>query len=409
VTPEAFYALDKQEQGDLIWRALFIDRSPISEACRGVITTLMALGLSKQVQERDLRAIRLFYNVNYRDRGQEGANAFCEEIFAKSGIRYAVMTNIPFDAKEATFWRPQRYPYSTRFRSALRVDPLLAGDQVTVEAALKASGYPPTLEGTIAYLRDWCDSMKPEYMMASTPHDFVLREGSLAGVQKKIVVDVNAMKQPFAFVDSINADSCVVNCDGAEDETPSVINLKSDYLEVLMQVCEERDLPLALKIGAHRGVNPKLKSAGDGIVAFADMSVVSKLCSRFPGVRFLVTPLSRNNQHELCVLGSKFRNLHVYGCWWYCNNPSMIREITQMRCEMLGTAFTAQHSDARVVDQLLYKWPHTRAVLALVLGDEYCKMMESGWTPTRQEVRRDVARLLGGSYEEFMAKSLLQR
>lgn len=73
---------------------------------------------------------------------------------------------------------------------------------------------------------------------------------------------------------------------------------------------------------------------------------------------------------------------------------------------MLGAAFTAQHSDARVVDQLLYKWPHSRAVIANVLINEYSKMVESGWSPSRAEVRRDVNRLFGGSYEEFMSKSL---
>jgi len=175
--------------------------------------------------------------------------------------------------------------------------------------------------------------------------------------------------------------------------------------EVLIKVCEERDLPIALKIGAHRGVNPALLQAGDGIVAFADAEILARLCSHFPKVRFLATFLSRNNQHEACVLASKFRNLHIYGCWWFCNNPSIIQDITQMRVEMLGTAFTAQHSDARVVDQLIYKWSHSRAIIADVLSKEYDKISESGWVFTREEVRRDVERLFGTSYEEFMAKS----
>lgn len=80
--------------------------------------------------------------------------------------------------------------------------------------------------------------------------------------------------------------------------------------------------------------------------------------------------------------------------------------MTTMRLEMLGTAFTAQHSDARVVDQLLYKWPHSRAVIAQVLVEEYSKSLQSGWAPARAEIRRDVYRLFRGSYEEFMAKSL---
>src|SRR6266481_102621 len=37
---EKFWALSKSEQANLIWDALFIRHSPISEACRGVLTTL---------------------------------------------------------------------------------------------------------------------------------------------------------------------------------------------------------------------------------------------------------------------------------------------------------------------------------------------------------------------------------
>ena len=69
--------------------------------------------------------------------------------------------------------------------------------------------------------------------------------------------------------------------------------------------------------------------------------------------------LSVDNQHELCVLARKFGNLHVYGCWWFCNNPSIIEQTTRMRLEMLGTAFTCQHSDARVLEQAqALKGPH---------------------------------------------------
>jgi len=39
---DRFWAQSKTEQADLIWDALFVKHSPISEACRGVLTTLMA-------------------------------------------------------------------------------------------------------------------------------------------------------------------------------------------------------------------------------------------------------------------------------------------------------------------------------------------------------------------------------
>jgi hypothetical protein len=315
MSPEAFYAKSKQEQADIIWQALFIDRSPVSEACRGVITTLKILGLQEYIQSRDLEGIRQFYR-DFREKGLDGAEAFSELVYNTAGVEYAIMTNIPFESNEAQYWKPKRKEYPKQYRSALRVDPLLAGDRATVEAALKASGYDVTLEGARQYLRDWCDTMKPEYMMASTPHYMVMPEGSLVGVDKR-GVNKDAMKEPFAFVDMTSGGDAT-NCDPEEDNTASVIDQNSDLLsDVLMAVCEERDLPVALKIGAHRGVNPSLKTAGDGVVAFADTGVLARLCSRFPKVRFLATFLSRNNQHEACVLASKFRNLHIYGCWWY--------------------------------------------------------------------------------------------
>lgn len=75
-----------------------------------------------------------------------------------------------------------------------------------------------------------------------------------------------------------------------------------------------------------------------------------------------------------------------------------------MRLELLGTAFTAQHSDARVLDQLLYKWPHTRAILADVLVEKYRDLAATGWVVNEEDVTRDVRALVGGSFEEFLAK-----
>jgi len=90
-------------------------------------------------------------------------------------------------------------------------------------------------------------------------------------------------------------------------------------------------------------------------VGKADITVVEHLCSEYPRNKFLVTMLTRENQHELCVAARKFRNLLVFGCWWFLNNPSLVEEITRMRFELLGVSVIPQHSDARVLDQLVYK------------------------------------------------------
>ena len=160
------------------------------------------------------------------------------------------------------------------------------------------------------------------------------------------------------------------DCCGEDNEQGTLIDVGSDLLNsVLLPVAEELGLPVALKIGCVRQVNPALKMAGDG-VQVATCDSLQSLLQSWPGVRFLATFLSREDQHAACVLKNKFENLHLYGCWWYCNLPSLIKPITAMRLQMLGQDFTYQHSDCRVLEQLIYKWAHSRRVLVDVLGEE---------------------------------------
>ena len=132
---------------------------------------------------------------------------------------------------------------------------------------------------------------------------------------------------------------------------------------VILPTCAERGLPFAMMIGSRLRVNPGLREAGD-MEGKADVASVVNLCRDFPDNKFLVTMLAREDQHELVVAARKFGNLMVFGCWWFLNNPSLVEEVTRMRVEMLGTSFIPQHSDARVLDQLIYKWDHSRRTIA---------------------------------------------
>ena len=165
--------------------------------------------------------------------------------------------------------------------------------------------------------------------------------------------------------------------------------------ECVLPIACEYDLPFAVMIGVKRSVNPSLRIAGDG-VGKADVDVVAGLCRDYPDNRFMVTMLSRENQHELCVTARKFRNLTVFGCWWFLNNPSIIREITAERIELLGLTMIPQHSDARVLDQLIYKWAHSRKVIAEVLSEKYFDLFQAGWSINGADIQRDLERLLGG-------------
>jgi hypothetical protein len=164
--------------------------------------------------------------------------------------------------------------------------------------------------------------------------------------------------------------------------------------------CREAGLPMALMLGVKRGVNSSLRLAGDGS-GLSKLSALENLCAAFPNNKFLVTVLARENQHELCVIARKFPNLHIFGCWWFTNVPYVIEEITRLRLELLGLSFTPQHSDARVLDQLIYKWKHSRRIIRDVLVDKYRALSETGWVVSREEIERDVKNLFGGAFEKF--------
>jgi len=169
---------------------------------------------------------------------------------------------------------------------------------------------------------------------------------------------------------------------------------------VVLPFCREHGLPFALMPGVKRAVNPALRLAGDGM-GRSDLSALENLCAAHPENRFLATVLSRENQHELCVLARKFRNLHIFGCWWFTNIPSVIDEMTRLRLELLGLSFTPQHSDARVLDQVIYKWDHSRRIIGSALAEKYVDLAKTGWWVTEDEIRRDISALFGGAFEAF--------
>jgi len=164
-------------------------------------------------------------------------------------------------------------------------------------------------------------------------------------------------------------------------------------------------LPMSLMIGVRRQVNPRLRLAGDA-VGKADLRAVENLCHAFPENRFLVSVLSRENQHELCVYARKFSNLMPFGCWWFMNNPSIVEEITRERIELLGTSFIPQHSDARVLEQVIYKWRNTRLTLAPILTNAYRRIHNDGGGISRGDIQRDVNRLFRSNFENWAGRRI---
>ncbi len=168
--------------------------------------------------------------------------------------------------------------------------------------------------------------------------------------------------------------------------------------EAVLPHCREYNLPFAVMPGVRRAVNPQLGLAGDGI-GLSNMTAFNELFAKYPENKFLTTMLARENQHELCIAARKFRNLHVFGCWWFTNVPYLIEEMTRMRLELVGLSITPQHSDARVLDQIIYKWRHSKEIIGRVLVEKYEQLAATGWQPTNAEIERDVKDLFGGAFK----------
>ncbi|ASS65426.1 MULTISPECIES: glucuronate isomerase [unclassified Paenibacillus] len=353
---DAFWSKSKKEQADFIWQHLFVDHSPVSEAASGVVAVLHQLGLP--VASRNLDD----YRQAFADRT---ASQQTDIVMRIAGIGKIVMTNDPFDPAEREVWLAGKGAEDERFLAALRVDALL-NDWPNAVIQLRSLDYDVqeewterTKQETRRFLSEWVDRMNALYLAVSMPGDFAYP---------------------------------------AEDHRSRMID------EAMIPVCTDKGIPFALMIGVRRRVNPQLQSAGDMSMR-SDSGAVEALCRKYPRQKFLVTMLARENQHELAVLARKFRNLMIFGCWWFLHIDSMVEEMTRMRIELLGTSVIPQHSDCRVLEQLIYKWGYSRTIIGNVMADKYERLQDSGWPITEQEIERDLNDLFHQNFWRFLGKA----
>ncbi len=349
---EDYWTLSKSEKAEAIWHTLFVENTPISEATRGVIAILQAFQLP--TDHSALSEARAFFKNQKRE-------AHMQRVLQMAGISTIVMTNDPLDPEESPLWLKGIASHN-QFHAVLRLDRILCTWHDHWQAivaqgyAVDAQASGKSVSEARRFLMDWAKRMQPVYMACSLPDTFEFPSDTLGGRLLQ---------------------------------------------EAVLPTCRELGLPLSLMIGVRKHVNPRLRLGGDA-VGRANLCCLENLCRDFPSNRFLVSVLSRENQHELCVLARKFNNLMPFGCWWFVNNPSIVEEITRERIEMLGTSFIPQHSDARVLEQVIYKWANTRRTLARILSESYRLLSEAGRGVTRADIQRDVTRLFRSNAESWM-------
>lgn len=350
---DEFWKLSKPAQAEIIWESLFTARSPVSEAARGVLTVSRMMG-GAAAERPSLARLRALL-------ASQPDSGYVDRVLTHAGVQTVVMTNDPFDADEARFWRARPVVHQA-FRASLRLDPLFeryseALVQVRRQGyAIDAEDLDRVRRPLTQFLGDWLEHTGSLYAAWSPNPDF------------------------------------------SYDKT----DVRTRVLdEVVLPVLAERGVPLALMVGAKRRVNPRLREAGDAVEPVR-LEWLSRMIVGHPEMKWLVTALSRENQHELVVLARKFSRLMIFGCWWFLNTPDLIDDMTRMRLDLLGLTFIPQHSDARVLEQLLYKWNVLRERLTQVLTDRYQRLWSEGWQVTEAEICRDVDGLLHDNFWNFI-------
>ena len=168
ITPASYRTLDKREKADLIWQTLFVENTPISEATRGVVSILTALGLDSTTAT--LQPLREYFH-------DQNPDDHLVRVLQLAGVDSVVMTNDPLDPSEAVHWNAPSDP-DPRFHPALRLDRIV-NEFPKSHHEIAAQGFnissdlcDPTITELRKFLDIWCERMKPLYMAISLPDTF---------------------------------------------------------------------------------------------------------------------------------------------------------------------------------------------------------------------------------------------
>jgi len=352
VSEAEFMAWSPKKRARAIWQTLFIENSPLSEACMGVITVLTAFGLKPSM---GFNKINAWFE-------KQSPKKQVTRVLRLAGVRELYMTNDPLDPKEWPLIEKGLHLADERFIPVNRLDRIVVryADHI---AALQARGYEVTEKltaKTIAelkrFVRETCDIIHPAYLALSLPPEFEYetKAGGWLGQMSRL------------------------------------------YREVILESAKELNLPVAIMVGVIRRVNDKIGDAGDASGKW-DLRSLGKMAKDYRDVKFIVTVLSQENQRELCDYARKFGNLVIFGLWWFNNTHEQIRQVTEWRLALLGLTFVPQHSDARVLEHLIYKWQTAREVMAEVFAEYYIRLAMRGGDVTQKSIRRDIKKLFDGS------------
>ena len=324
--PKKFYKLSNFKKANLIWENLILKKLPISTSTLGVVKVLQ----NYDIINCKLPLKKLLNEFNKLKITEK-------DVFDLSGIKKVVMTNNPFEKQEFNVLKSNQ---DNRYIPSIRIDDLF----VKKEECLKFMNShnfnnKDELKNIYQYFKFLINKYKPAYFALST-ENFVEFE-------------------------------------------------KNKLFETILKVLRENNLSLMLLAGVKRSVNPDYKLAGDGI-GDLNLNKFEQILRTHKNNKFLITCLNLSDQYKLTVLSRKFQNFKIFGFWWFNNQPRIVENLLEMRFDLLGDNFLPQHSDARILDQLIYKWSDFRKSYVEVLTKKYEKLICSGYSIEVKDIEKNI-------------------
>ena len=255
------------------------------------------------------------------------------DIFNISGVKEVVMTNNPFDKMEEKIIQQNS---DKRYKVSIRLDDLFKNNKIFLKKKVSVD----------KYLQRLIKNYKPVYFAIST-NNF----------------------EELSF---------------------------KNYFDDVLKVLRKFNIPLMILMGVKRNVNTNYKLAGDGLGKL-NVDNLEIILRKNPKNVFLVSCLDYSDHFRINVLARKFSNIKIFGYWWFTNQESIIKNVMRLRIEMLNDNFIPQHSDARVIDQLIYKWNDFRNYYVDVYSKKYKQLIETGYRIKADDLEKNV-------YNHFVEK-----
>ena len=348
ISVERFWSMSLQQRADVVWQTYFakpddspIHALPVSEGLRAVSTILTGLGLDPNAKDL-VEARDYFSKVDLFE--------YHDLILSKAGVSNVIGTNNPFDEEELAFYESNSQ-WHPAFGAALRLDDLVLrpkfalkfmADRLGCKVSQELSA--ATVAGARAFCVDWiAGNHLPEvqYVGISFPPDF-----------------------PW-----LDNDDC---------------RLKM-LEEVVIPACVETGVSMFLMPEPVRSLEPTMKNAGD-YLGKMDSVAFGRFCQRHPEVDIWVSPLNFSTQYEMSALTCVLPHVKPWSTWWYCHQPTLTNNLSDMRIEMHGENAWLFNSDARVLEHLYSKWTHFKQEFATIATKQLGRVAVSGYRLDKQRI-----------------------